>query len=159
VKIGVVSDTHSLAIPQQMLDDFQDADLIIHSGDFCSIKELDIFRKIAKVKAVWGNMDDAELHKILPETLVFETGGLSIGLYHGCGPRNRVLDFVQKKFKDEKLDAVIYGHTHLPFNEVIDQCLYFNPGSPNDTIYAPYCSYGILEIKGGKIKGKLIKIK
>ena len=57
------------------------------------------------------------------------------------------------------MDCVIFGHSHQPFNETIDHVLYFNPGSPNDIISAPYCSYGILEVTDKKIVAKLIKVK
>jgi len=36
--------------------------------------------------------------------------------------------------------------------------IYFNPGSPTDTIFAPYQSYGILEINGKEIKRSIVKI-
>ena len=42
MKIGIVSDTHSMAIPQQLLDDFKGVDLIIHTGDFCSSDDFKI---------------------------------------------------------------------------------------------------------------------
>ena len=51
MKLGVVSDTHSLEIPKQLLDDFKDIDLIIHAGDFCSADDLAIFSKLAPVEA------------------------------------------------------------------------------------------------------------
>ena len=61
MKIGVVADTHSLEISEQLLNDLEGADLIIHAGDFCTLEELKMFRRIAEVQAVYGNMDGAEL--------------------------------------------------------------------------------------------------
>ena len=49
MKIGVVADTHSLALPKQMLDDFKNVDLIIHAGDFCSMKVIEKLKKIKEV--------------------------------------------------------------------------------------------------------------
>ena len=159
MKIGVVSDTHSHNLPSQMIDDFKNVDLIIHVGDFCSAKDLKFFKKLKNVRAVFGNMDGLELHQILPERDIFEVEGMKIGLYHGQGSPDRVLSFVKAEFKKDKVDVVVFGHSHQPLNEVIDNVLYFNPGSPIDIVRSPYCSYGILEIKNGKVSGKIVKVR
>jgi len=158
MKIGVVADTHSRIVPKQVLEDFKDVDLIIHAGDFCDMKDLKVFKKIGKVHAVFGNMDELELRQILPERDIFDCGGKTIGLYHGHGTPNKVFDFVKAEFKREKVDIVIFGHSHYPTHEVIDGVLYFNPGSPTDRVRAPYCSYGIVEINGEDVSAQHIKV-
>ncbi|HQP10820.1 MAG TPA: metallophosphoesterase family protein [Candidatus Omnitrophota bacterium] len=158
MKIGVISDTHSRSIPKQVLDDFKKVDLIVHAGDFCSPEDLKIFKKMADVRAVFGNMDGLELRQILPERDIFEVEGLKIGVYHGHGPAEKVPDLVRAEFKADKVDIVIFGHSHQPFNKKINNVLYFNPGSPSDTVRSPYCSYGILEIIKGKVSGKIVKV-
>ena len=159
MRIGVVSDTHSREIPAEMLEDFKETELIIHAGDFCTPKDLETFRRIKEVRAVYGNMDGADLRRVLPRREVLALEGVTVGVFHGEGPRERILETVQKEFRDQKVDAVVFGHSHQPFNKEINGVLYFNPGSPNDGITAPYLSYGVLEIKSGKIKGKIIKLK
>ncbi len=158
MKIGVVSDTHSHHLPQQMLDDFKDVDLILHAGDICSLKVLDVFQKIKEVKAVFGNMDESEIRSALPRRQIIKIEGFMIGLFHGQGPPRRLIERIKEEFKNEKVDAIVFGHSHNPLNKMIDQVLYFNPGSPNDTIFAPYRSYGILETND-KLTGKIIKLK
>ncbi len=158
MRIGVVSDTHSNKIPKVIFDDFKRVDLIIHAGDFCSLKDLKQWQAIKELKAVYGNMDEGPVRQILPERLIFSLDNFSFGVYHGSGPRATILESVKNQFRKEKLDIVIFGHSHQAFNEKMDDVLYFNPGSPNDTISAPYCSYGILELTNGKIFGKIIKI-
>ncbi|MBP9853479.1 MAG: metallophosphoesterase family protein [Candidatus Omnitrophica bacterium] len=159
MKIGVVSDTHSLEIPKQLLDDFKKVDLIIHAGDFCTLEDLKIFEAIAEVKAVQGNMDDSQVRKKLPPKQIFKCEGFSIGLVHGAGSPKDVLKNVVKEFGPDQVDIVIFGHSHQPYNETVEKVLYFNPGSPNDIVSAPYCSYGIIEIKDRKIFPKIIKVK
>jgi len=159
MKIGVVSDTHSRAIPRQLFDDFKDVDLIIHAGDFCTQEDLKKFTSLKEVKAVYGNMDESKLCAKLPEKSIFEWNGFSIGLFHGEGPPQKVINFVKERFKKDKVDVIVFGHSHQAFNEVIDGTLYFNPGSPNDTIFAPFCSYGILKVKDRRIVGEIIKVK
>ena len=55
-------------------------------------------------------------------------------------------------------DLVIYGHSHEPLISPIEGVTYFNPGSPNDMITAPYCSYGVIEIKDGTFKPEIVKL-
>ncbi len=159
MKIGVVSDTHSYVVPKQMMDDFKSVDLIIHAGDFCSMADLRNFKKIKKVRAVYGNMDGLELRQILPERDLFEIDGVKIGLCHGHGSSGNTLSLVKAEFRKETPDVVIFGHSHQPFNEIIGDVLYFNPGSPNDDMFAPYYSYGVLEVTEQGINGKIIKLK
>lgn len=158
MKIGVVADTHSQEIPGQMLEDFKSVDLIIHAGDFCSLDVLERLKKIKEVKAVWGNMDDGDIRKIFPRCQLIHCGNFFIGLFHGAGAPQTILDVVKNEFKGNKVDVVIFGHSHRPLNETIDGVLYFNPGSPNDALYAPYRSYGILELTD-KISAKIIKVR
>lgn len=159
MKIGVVSDTHSLEIPREVLTQFKNVDVIIHAGDFCSSKDFNVFKALKKdLYAVYGNMDSNDLRKSLPETKVITLEGVKIGIFHGEGPAKRVLDFVKEKFKGKRLDVVIFGHSHVAISEKKGKTLYFNPGSPNDRITAPFCSYGILEINDGKVESKIIKI-
>ncbi|MBU0467658.1 MAG: YfcE family phosphodiesterase [Candidatus Omnitrophica bacterium] len=159
MKIGVTSDTHDRGLPKQMLDDFQDVDLIIHAGDACSLDAINELKNIAEVIAVFGNMDDMQVREGYREKLIIKKEGASIGIFHGRGSAKKVLDFVVEEFKDEKVDVVVFGHSHCAIKEVIDGILYFNPGSPNDKFCAPYCAYGILEVKDGKVDAKIIKVK
>ena len=159
MKIGVVSDTHSLDLPRQMLEDFKNVDFIIHAGDFCSVADLQKFLKIKEVKAVYGNMDESQLRQRLPRRQIILCGAFSIGVFHGEGSPRNILETVKAEFKNDPVNAVIFGHSHQPFNEEIDGVLYFNPGSPNDAIRAPYRSYGLLFVSQEKITGQIIKVK
>ncbi len=159
MRIGVVADTHSLEVPRQLLDDLKKTDLIIHVGDIGTAEDLEVFKGLAPVEAVWGNMDGGDLRRVLPRRKIIHCEGVSIGLTHGHGAPQGLLDAVKDEFKKDKVDAVLFGHSHHPHNEVVEGILFFNPGSPNDSVYAPYRSYGILEIQSGKISGKIVKIK
>ena len=74
MNIGVISDTHSNPIPEQVLKAFQKVDFIIHAGDFCDEGTLKILMKIKEVKGVWGNMDPAQFHKIFPTKQLIRCG-------------------------------------------------------------------------------------
>jgi len=160
MKIGVISDTHiperANDIPKEVYLAFKDVDLIIHAGDLVTIKVLESLRKIAQVKAVLGNMDSSDLHKELKAREEFQIKNFKIGLTHGSGHPAKLLDLIKDRFPKET-DIVIFGHSHRPFNEKIDKTLFFNPGTPTDTVFAPYRSYGIIEI-GEDIKATIVRL-
>ncbi|MCM8797484.1 MAG: YfcE family phosphodiesterase [Candidatus Omnitrophica bacterium] len=162
MKIGVIADTHipdrAKAIPQQILNAFKKVDMVIHAGDLVDIKVLEELKSVCNnVKAVYGNMDNEETQKILPQKIVFKVGSYNIGVTHGFGASNHLLEYIYNTFKDDKVDIVIFGHAHTPFNKKINGILYFNPGSPTDKVFTPYNSYGIIEINGD-IEAEIIKL-
>ncbi len=159
LRIGVVADTHSRELPKMMLKDFKSVDLIIHAGDFCDTSDYKVFSAIKEVKAVYGNMDTAAIHKLFPRRQIFKLGAFTVGLFHGEGPPKTILEKVKEEFQKDKVDIVIFGHSHQPLNQKEGNVLYFNPGSPNDTVFAPYCTYGILEIANKDFSAKHVKIK
>ncbi len=159
MKIGVLSDTHSLNIPAVLIERFKTMDLIIHAGDLCDLSTLKLLKKQASTKAVQGNMDEPAVKKELPIKEIVMCGNLKIGVTHGhIGQSREALKNATALFKDDKMDVVIFGHSHQAFNEHIGTTLYFNPGSPNDVIRAKFFSYGLISIEGGKIKAEIIKI-
>jgi len=162
MRIGVISDTHipdrAKEIPKVILDDFMNVDMIIHAGDFVDLEVLEQLRKIcSNVRAVCGNMDPEEICKKVSKIDIFKVGKFNIALTHGFGNPNRLIDSLFEYFKNKQIDLVIFGHSHNPTNETREGILFFNPGSPTDTIFAPYRSYGIIEIND-KIEAKIIKI-
>lgn len=159
IRVGVVSDTHNHKIPDQLWNDFQKVDMIVHAGDICDMVDLDRFRKMKATTAVAGNMDEEDVRAALPEKQIIHIEDVIIGVYHGFGPPRKVLVSAQEMFRADKVDVVIFGHSHIPLMETINGILYFNPGSPTDHVCAPYLSYGIIEVNGKSVTGHIIKIK
>jgi putative phosphoesterase len=159
MKIIVISDTHSAVLPKVLQQAISGAELVIHAGDLCDMGVLESLKGAKDVKAVYGNMDGPELRKVLPRSMVISCDSARIGVFHGEGDPAHLLERVKGLFKDQALSAVVFGHSHEPMNAVIDGVLYFNPGSPTDSVRSPYLSYGILEVKGGQVKGRIVKIK
>jgi putative phosphoesterase len=106
--------------------------------------------------AVYGNIDDAALAQQLPRCATFKAGRFKAGVIHGYGRGERVLETIQKDF-DASYHLVIFGHSHTPCVETIGKTVYVNPGSPTDTIFAPYNSYAIIEIDD-TIEPRIIKL-
>jgi len=162
MRIGVISDTHipdrAKEIPQKILDDFKHVDMIIHVGDLVDLSVLKKLKSVCNnVKAVWGNMDSETLKCQLPEKEIIAVGKYKIGVMHGHGAPHNLIELLTSVFKNEQLDLIIFGHAHYGVNEERNKILFFNPGSATDKIFAPYNSYGIIDIND-KIEARIIKI-
>ncbi len=162
MKIGVISDTHipdrAGGIPAKVLEEFKNVDMIIHAGDLVETGVLDVLRSVCpNVSAVWGNMDPDEIKNVLPEKVVLRIGKFRIGVIHGYGVPNKLIDLVQSVFECDNVNIIIFGHSHNSVNEKRNGILFFNPGSPTDKVFSEHNSYGIIEINDG-IEAKIIKI-
>ena len=161
-RIGVISDTHIQnkegELPEGILEAFKKVDMVIHVGDLLNLSVLDKLKQVCKdVRAVAGNMDPAETKEKLPQKEIITISNHKIGIAHGYGHPAGLVDVLEKIFKDDEVDVIIFGHSHTPFNEKRGKILFFNPGSPTDKVFAPFNSYGILEINN-QVEGKIVKI-
>ena len=162
MKIVVISDTHiperAAGLPEKLLSEIKSADMLIHAGDFVSLAFLEKLKSLCKnVKAVCGNMDPQEIKDILPKKEIFKAGNFKIGIFHGYGAPNGIFETLNEEFKGDKLNIIIFGHTHATFNEKRGDTLFFNPGSPTDKLCVDCNTYGIIEIND-KIEAKILKI-
>lgn len=148
MKIGVISDTHipksAKKIPDTVFSIFNDVELIIHAGDIVEESAIQQLQAIAPVVAVHGNRDSDQLKAMLPETRILELQGFRIGIFHGHGDKGTTLQRMPDFFKGISLDCIIFGHSHIPFNQRINGTLYFNPGSPTVKKKQKYPTVGLL---------------
>jgi putative phosphoesterase len=158
-RIGVISDTHipkaALDLPGRVYEEFRNVDLILHAGDLIELAVLEKLKKLAPTRAVCGNMDMHEVKVALPEKEIIDVEKFKIGLTHGHGPPGNIVETVSNEFK--RVDVIIFGHSHSALLRRIEKTLFFNPGSPTDRIFAPYKSFGILEV-GEELEGRIIKL-
>jgi uncharacterized protein len=157
-RIGVLSDTHIhnlKDVPVALLESLKKCDVVIHLGDFVSMELLEYFKRFPNFYGIAGNHDTPEVQKQLRRADVIEVNGKRLGLLHGywcpllCGHRSRF------RFRKEKLDAIIYGHTHMIRNEMKNNLLWFNPGSASAMWPAPWKTFGVLNV-GDAIRGEIV---
>jgi uncharacterized protein len=149
-QIGVISDTHGLLRPEAV-EALRGSDHIIHAGDVGEPEILALLTEIAPVTAVRGNVDHGAWARKLPETEVVEIGGISIYVLH---------DLAQLDLKPEAAGfaAVIYGHSHVPRQEMRNGVLYFNPGSAGPRRFKLPVTVGRLTIEGKKVQAEILEI-
>lgn len=161
MRIVVLSDTHlpmmARDIPKAIYEEIERSDLILHAGDFTEIGFLKKLRKLKNTVGVYGNMDSKELTSALKAKEIIEAGKFRIGLIHGWGAPEGLTDRISEEFKGDKVDCVVFGHSHHPANGTIKKMLFLNPGSPTDKVFAPYNSYGIIEVND-RITAKIVKL-
>lgn len=161
-RIGVVSDTHipkqAEQLPEELLEQLAKVDFIIHAGDFENLDTLKDLRRINRVVAVSGSMDVSKVKKELSPRETLNVDHFKIGIVHGWGDPHSLPKRMLEEFKSDNVDCVIFGHSHQVVNQTMDGVLMFNPGSPTDTIYAHFKSFGILEASPAGIKGEIIRL-
>ncbi len=157
MRIGVISDTHVPAaarhIPPRVFEIFRGVDLILHAGDIVELSVLDELRAIAPVEAVAGNMDSLEVQQALPAKKIVQLGKYRVGIIHGKFKLHEQRENIIKEF--DSVDLIIYGHSHTPFWGKVDGVYFLNPGSPTDTIHAPFNSVAILDA-GDELKAEIV---
>jgi uncharacterized protein len=159
MRLAVISDTHlprgGRALPAACVERLRAADAILHAGDLIEasvLAELEAFGP--PVHAVRGNIDTAEVQARLPLTRIVEAEGARIAMVHDAGPAHDRLKRLRRRFPD--VDAVVFGHSHLPELQERDGFTIFNPGSPTERRRAPRHTMGIATVQDGRLAFELI---
>lgn len=159
-KIAVISDTHmhgsGKGFPKALIDGIKGADMIIHAGDINADYVIYELAEIAPVEAVAGNTDDDYIRSKLGTKKIIKAENCRIGIFHGHGGSGTTLERVKRVFQSDQVDCIVFGHSHTPFNERIEDVLYFNPGSPTAKRWQEQYSFGILTVEDRSIKGEII---
>jgi putative phosphoesterase len=157
--IYVISDTHipkrMSRFPAEFIEKVKEEDIIIHAGDFTAPQVLRELEGLATLHAVCGNMDCPEIKEILPSKKIFELSGFKIGLIHGFGSPFDLVQRIKGEFR-EKLNLIIFGHTHSPCSLREGSTIFFNPGSLSGNVSRAGGSYGILHLEQGNIRTELV---
>ena len=163
MRIAVISDTHlprgARRLPEECARRIAAADLLLHAGDFSTaavLRELEAAGP--PVIGVHGNVDSAELRRLLPVERVVEAEGARIAMLHDAGPRAGRLARMQGRF-GERAQALVFGHSHLPLHErAEDGFQIFNPGSPTERRRAPRHTMGMARVEGGRLQFELVEL-
>ncbi len=150
MRIAVLADTHIDKLehlPKKIIDALSTVDLIIHAGDFTDVQLLRELKRLGEVRAVHGNMDSGELKAALPVKEIVEIEDKRLGITHGSGGPWGIEERIRKMFESDRIDIIVYGHSHRAQNKVINDILFFNPGKATDC-------FGVLTIDG-EAKGEI----
>src|SRR5579863_8116697 len=149
MKLGVISDTHNYFDPK-IRRLFAGVDHILHAGDVGLKWVILELEAIAPVTAVLGN-NDGGLE--LKETEVVELCGLKCLVHHIVDVHRPSLTVAGRIGKD-KPDLVVFGHSHKPFNQVIDGRTYLNPGYAGKPRFGLSRSVAVFHCDGEKSRAE-----
>ena len=148
--VGVISDTHGLLRPEAK-EALRGSDLILHAGDIGGREVLEELRRLAPLVAIRGNVDRGFWAEALPDTEVVKVASLHLYMLHDRGAL--ALEPGAAGFA-----AVIYGHSHVPAQEIRRGVLFFNPGSAGPRRFKLPVTLGRLTIVDGDIQGELLTL-
>ncbi len=118
-RIGVVSDTHYHRFndaPLSLLNRLKCYDLVLHLGDFVSPEVVEYFRGCNNFYGVAGNHDPQTVKKVLPDGR-YRGNGKKAGTFTRVLAPAFLLSPALARFSKDKVDAIVYGHTHIKRNE------------------------------------------
>lgn len=161
MKVAVISDTHttgsSRPVPEGAWPYLESADHILHAGDVVEPSLLDELKALAPLTVVMGNCDGWDIKEWgATDTAEVELGGVKIAMVHDSGPRDGRRARMKRAFPDARV--VVFGHSHLPWNEDDGDLLLFNPGSATWKRQAPTTSMGLLWIDNGTIEAEIFPV-
>lgn len=129
--ILLISDTHS-HLDAALMKHIDAADEVWHAGDIGSIEIVtDAIKKLKPLRAVYGNIDDANARKEFQKNLIFMCEDVKVFITHICGQPTNYLKEVKDVLIAEKPKLFICGHSHIlkvmyqPQYDV----LHMNPGA------------------------------
>lgn len=149
----LISDTHipgrARVLPEAVVRAADEADLIVHAGDWVSEGVLDELRRHGEVLGVWGNNDGADLRARLPELARREIEGVRFAVIHETGDAKTRERRMPVAFPDT--DVLVFGHSHIPWDTSGEGLRLLNPGSPTDRRRQPHHTYMTLVVDDGAL--------
>ena len=145
-------------LPKEILQAIKEADWVVHCGDYTSVTVLEELRRLARnFVGVYGNADPSAVRYQLPSQATFECQGRTIAVAHpdwGGFP-----DGLEERLAAQfhHADAILFGHTHEPYNLRLDGTLLLNPGQGYHSFMVT-ASIGILMVSKGELKGEILTL-
>lgn len=160
-RIAIVSDTHVPRFSDRLATALERIarerpELIVHCGDLTEFGVIAALEAIAPVRAVAGNNDGPEIEARFGRRAIVEHAGVTIGAVHGDGARGTTLDRALAAFARDRVDAIVFGHSHIPYVRLHGSVWVVNPGSPTDKRRQTEFSFAVLDIANGAIVPRLV---
>jgi len=153
--VGLIADTHGLVRPS-IAAAFAEVDLILHAGDVGGGAVLEALSAIARVEAVYGNVDDPHDPALARERRA-EAGGLTIHVSHGHELGRPTPELALARYADS--DIVVFGHTHRALVLRADDGRFaVNPGAAGPRRFDLQASVGRVRIANGAAEIEIISL-
>ena len=129
-KILLLSDTHT-HIDERILHYASQADEVWHAGDIGTLEVTDAIEKLKPLKAVYGNIDNAEIRKEFPLNNRFMCEGVDVWITHIGGYHGKYSPAIREEIRKNPPKLFICGHSHIlkVMNDKSLNLLHMNPGA------------------------------
>ena len=154
MKIGVISDTHNYLDPKIPLL-FAGVERILHGGDVGLPWLIQELESIAPVTAVSGNTDEPGLG--YRPTELIKVNGRKFLVQHIVDPHDLTPE-LHAVIARAQPDVFVFGHTHKPFQAILDGTLFFNPGYAGKSRFGMARSVAILHVGEGGIRPEYVQL-
>jgi putative phosphoesterase len=130
MKVGLLSDTHGF-LDDAVLSHFGGCDEIWHAGDVGAVEVLDRLGAVKQVRAVYGNVDGADVRACVREDLEWFVEGVRVYMTHIGGYPGRYDTRAKREIERRKPDLFICGHSHIVrvMRDAKLNLLHLNPGA------------------------------
>jgi uncharacterized protein len=155
VRLLLLADTHvpkrARDLPPQVWSEVDEADLVVHAGDWVGVDLLDRLQgRARRLIGVYGNNDGEEIRARLPETARATAEGVRLAVTHETGGAKNRESRIDKRFPDT--DLLVFGHSHIPWDSTTAGGIrLLNPGSPTDRRRQPHATYLTADLADGQI--------
>lgn len=156
MKALIISDTHgNIEKAKAVLDQTisRGVKAVLHCGDYVSdARLLQKFYPEIEVYSVYGNCDIG-FGGAYDEVVTLEEVGIYMTHGHRYGVKWGEYETLAIDAKAHEAKVAVCGHSHQAYLGKIEDVLVMNPGSLTLPRDSKYPSYGIIELKAGRIIG------
>ena len=152
-KILLLSDTHG-HIDKRILTYVEQADEVWHAGDIGTISITDQIQELKPLKAVFGNIDGAEIRKEFPLNQRFKCEEVDVWITHIGGYPGKYSPAVREEIHRDPPKIFISGHSHIlkVMNDKKLGILHMNPGAAGKQGFHQVRTMLRFKIDGSKIE-------
>jgi hypothetical protein len=164
LRLVIMADTHlpkrARALPDALWRAVEDADVVLHAGDWVEVALLDELEERARrLVGVYGNNDGPALRVRLPEVARVELGGVRFAVVHETGDKAGRERRCAADYPD--VDVLVFGHSHIPWDTTTHRVggtalRLLNPGSPTDRRRQPHCTYMTAVAQDGRLEDMVL---
>ena len=155
--VGVVSDTHGYLNPR-VPELLRGVDRILHAGDIGDDSIILELGRIAPITAVRGNNDREGPTSLYPLEATQVLADCRILLTHEVKVPKRPDTPAMQGYLEAGVDIVVFGHSHVAFQERRGDVLFFNPGAAGKRRFKVVPSIGFLSLKAGRSEGTIVTL-
>ncbi|CAJ59554.1 conserved hypothetical protein [Frankia alni ACN14a] len=171
----MLSDTHlptrARALPAEIWTAVEEADVVLHAGDWISRDAVDeLAARAGRLIGCYGNNDGPDVRAVLPEIARATLGGLRFVVVHETGPARGRERRMAAAYPDA--DVLVFGHSHVPWDSTVERSpgpagaggpgartpstvasplRLLNPGSPTDRRRQPAPTYMTAMVVRGRL--------